>query len=123
FARSDPVWVGPARLEPALGPSVCGDLRGGPHAAALARQGHAGRCAMCGIAGVLRFAGSGNDVEVVARMLAKLARRGPDDSGTHACGPVVLGNRRLAVLDRRPAAHQPMISPSGRLVVTFNGEI
>lgn len=78
---------------------------------------------MCGIAGIIRFAGRGDDVAVTERMLAKLARRGPDDVGTHACGPIVLGNRRLAVLDRTSAAHQPMVSASGRLVVTLNGEI
>jgi len=56
-------------------------------------------------------------------MLVKLARRGPDDAGSHVSGPVVLGHRRLAVLDRTSAAHQPMMNASGRLIVTFNGEI
>jgi asparagine synthase (glutamine-hydrolysing) len=78
---------------------------------------------MCGIAGIFRFEGTGADEETVELMLGKLARRGPDDSGTHACGRLVLGNRRLAVLDRTSAAHQPMIGSGGRLVVTFNGEI
>jgi asparagine synthase (glutamine-hydrolysing) len=78
---------------------------------------------MCGIAGIFRFDGVRQDAAVVERMLAKLARRGPDDSGIHASGPVVLGNRRLAVLDRTAAAHQPMSSSCGQLVVTFNGEI
>ena len=84
---------------------------------------------MCGIAGIFRFEGdgdgegNGNDVAAVERMLIKLARRGPDDSGTQAHGRVVLGNRRLAILDRTSAAHQPMMSCDGRLVVTFNGEI
>jgi asparagine synthase (glutamine-hydrolysing) len=78
---------------------------------------------MCGIAGIFRFSGRGADQEDVERMLVELARRGPDDSGIHASGPVVLGNRRLAILDRTSAAHQPMSSASGRLEVTYNGEI
>jgi len=78
---------------------------------------------MCGIAGIVRFAGDGDDLAVVERMLAKLAKRGPDDSGTRRSGPAVLGNRRLAILDRSVAAHQPMCSPDGRFLLTFNGEI
>src|SRR6267142_6900663 len=78
---------------------------------------------MCGIAGIFRFSGHGEDAATVGRMLAKLVRRGPDDAGIESRGPVVLGNRRLAILDRTAAGHQPMTSPSGRLVVTFNGEI
>ena len=78
---------------------------------------------MCGIAGIFRFGGQGEDVAIVEQMLTGLRRRGPDDAGTRGCGPVVLGNRRLAILDRTSAGHQPMTSASGRLVVTFNGEI
>ncbi|MEJ2721835.1 MAG: asparagine synthase (glutamine-hydrolyzing), partial [bacterium] len=34
-----------------------------------------------------------------------------------------LGNRRLAILDLSAAGHQPMWSPDGRYVISFNGEI
>jgi asparagine synthase (glutamine-hydrolysing) len=78
---------------------------------------------MCGIAGILRFGGEGQDLAAVERMLERLARRGPDDTGTQSCGALTLGHRRLAILDRTQAAHQPMTSASGRYVVTFNGEI
>jgi asparagine synthase (glutamine-hydrolysing) len=56
-------------------------------------------------------------------MLTRLAHRGPDDQGVwwdHA-QEIVLGQRRLAVLDLSPAGHQPM--RSNDLVITFNGEI
>ena len=78
---------------------------------------------MCGIAGLFRFSGKGDDLECVEQMLTKLARRGPDDSGIHSSGSLVFGNRRLAILDRSAAAHQPMSSRDGRLLLTFNGEI
>jgi asparagine synthase (glutamine-hydrolysing) len=78
---------------------------------------------MCGIAGIFRFRGEGDDAATVEQMLTHLAQRGPDDSGTQSLGRATLGHRRLAVLDRSPAAHQPMSSPSGRLLLTFNGEI
>ena len=42
-----------------------------------------------------------------------------DDSARRAC----LGHRRLAIIDPTAAGHEPMFSPDGRYVLTFNGEI
>ncbi|HET6279272.1 MAG TPA: asparagine synthase (glutamine-hydrolyzing) [Candidatus Polarisedimenticolia bacterium] len=78
---------------------------------------------MCGIAGVLDRRGNPVDRTVVAAMLEPLARRGPDGEGLLADGPLLLGHRRLAVLDLTDAARQPMESPGGRYVASFNGEI
>src|SRR5262249_1562387 len=36
---------------------------------------------------------------------------------------IVLGSRRLAILDLSPAGHMPMMSYCGRYVIAFNGEI
>ena len=82
---------------------------------------------MCGIAGSIE----GSDIARAAmearvrRMMTTLAHRGPDDAGVWSdpAVRVCLGNRRLAILDRSEAGHQPMMSASGRYVVTFNGEI
>ena len=54
-----------------------------------------------------------------------LVHRGPDDSGewVDPAAGVAMGLRRLAILDLSPAGHQPMLSPSGRYIGTFNGEI
>src|SRR5680860_884830 len=51
--------------------------------------------------------------------------RGPDSEGIWANNeaPVVLGHRRLSILDLSPAGHQPMLSACGRYVIAFNGEI
>lgn len=83
---------------------------------------------MCGIAGVLgsEISRSGDDLLRLAdRMAAALAHRGPDDQGAWAdpAAGVGLGVRRLAVLDRSAAGHQPMVSRDGRLVMVLNGEI
>ena len=58
-------------------------------------------------------------------MSEQMARRGPDDDGLwqdDGAG-VCLGFRRLAILDLSPNGRQPMVSPSGRSVLVFNGEI
>jgi len=58
-------------------------------------------------------------------MAAVLHHRGPDDSGMWADGAagIALAHRRLSILDLSPSGHQPMVSPSGRFVIVFNGEI
>jgi asparagine synthase (glutamine-hydrolysing) len=84
---------------------------------------------MCGIAGIVRISGQhqhgAGPTELVASMLAELHHRGPDDEGTWSdpTRGVALGNRRLAIVDVESTGHQPMVSPSGRHVLTFNGEI
>lgn len=57
-------------------------------------------------------------------MAGCLAHRGPDDEGiwTDESRGVVLGHRRLSIIDLTPGCHQPMVSASGRFVMVFNGE-
>src|SRR5690349_678987 len=78
---------------------------------------------MCGIAGVL--GGPKVEAETVLRMTRALAHRGPDDEGVwlDSEARIGLGHRRLSVIDLSLAGHQPMLSPAGRYVLTFNGEI
>ena len=79
---------------------------------------------MCGIAGI--FApGERVSPHAVELMTDAMHHRGPDDAGVQvtADGQVVLGHRRLSILDLSPLGHQPMQHPSGRLWITFNGEI
>ena len=78
---------------------------------------------MCGIAGEFRFDGIAPKPTTMARMLATLARRGPDGEGQHADGPVRLGHRRLAIIDLTERARQPMVDPATDLALVFNGTI
>jgi asparagine synthase (glutamine-hydrolysing) len=79
---------------------------------------------VCGIAGIFRATGAQPaDREVVASMMQRLVRRGPDADGLDQEPCATLGHRRLSILDLSPAGRQPMVSASGRLVVSFNGEI
>ncbi|MEO5365755.1 MAG: asparagine synthase (glutamine-hydrolyzing) [Magnetococcus sp. WYHC-3] len=77
---------------------------------------------MCGICG--RFSWDPPPRrEVVAAMARSLAHRGPDAEGLYVGEELVLGHRRLAVLDPGAAGNQPMADASGRFWIVFNGEI
>lgn len=79
---------------------------------------------MCGIVGLVQHA-RGDLAASLAPMSAALHHRGPDDSGAwfDIASRVGLGHRRLSILDLSPEGRQPMPSPSGRFIITFNGEI
>lgn len=83
---------------------------------------------MCGIAGILSpdpAADRAAQSAAAERMALALRHRGPESGGLWQAPdvPVVLAHRRLAIVDLSPLGHQPMESPSGRYVVSFNGEI
>lgn len=76
---------------------------------------------MCGICGV-RDAKVPPHVDDARRMARALAHRGPDGSGFHVDGDVVLGHTRLSIVDVAGGA-QPMANEDETVWVTFNGEI
>lgn len=78
---------------------------------------------MCGIAGILHRDGRPASSRAVKAMTDLIAHRGPDGEGQFCDGPVGLGHRRLSIIDLSDAARQPMETPDGRYVLTFNGEI
>ncbi len=105
---------------------------------------------MCGIAGIYSL---GEKVEIswIKKMTATLMHRGPDDEGflaintekkeiSHLTGPdskvagkrvetfdnsinLLLGHRRLSIIDITPSGHQPMSNPAGTIWIIYNGEI
>jgi len=78
---------------------------------------------MCGIAG---FCGRPKNWQAdIESMKEKIRHRGPDAGGSWASenAEVVLGHRRLSILDLSPSGAQPMTSHSGRYVISYNGEI
>lgn len=78
---------------------------------------------MCGICGELRFDGAEPDLGGLQRMMARLARRGPDHEGITLDGPLAFGHRRLSIIDLSAHAHQPMVDKALGLTLVFNGTI
>src|SRR5688572_33411492 len=79
---------------------------------------------MCGINGIFNFrSGRPAEESLLLSMRDTMVHRGPDDGGSWLDGDLALGHRRLSILDLSAAGHQPMVSPDGRYVTAFNGEI
>ncbi len=78
---------------------------------------------MCGICGELRFDQAAPDMEVLRRMTARLARRGPDHEGFFNGGVLAFGHRRLSIIDLSSHSDQPMVDDALKLALVFNGTI
>jgi asparagine synthase (glutamine-hydrolysing) len=82
---------------------------------------------MCGIAGFVggEWASAREVASVLDRMNVAIRHRGPDNSDIwmDPDARVAFAHDRLAIIDRSPAGNQPMQSPSGRWVTSYNGEI
>ncbi len=82
---------------------------------------------MCGINGILRLRSDAPPVDpsVAVRTRDAMAIRGPDGEGLWVSpdGEIVLGHRRLAIIDLSDAGAQPMEYDRGRYRLVFNGEI
>ena len=68
---------------------------------------------MCGIAGFVNRDGEAADRDVLARMTATLAHRGPDGDGFYLDGPAA--PRASPALDHRPGRRRPADVQRGRL--------
>ncbi|MBS7788236.1 asparagine synthase (glutamine-hydrolyzing) [Flavobacterium sp. CYK-55] len=79
---------------------------------------------MCGINGIFHIRTPKEvDAHTLIKMRDVLEHRGPDDNGMFTDKNLGLGHRRLSIIDVTAAGHQPFISPEGRYVMVFNGEI
>lgn len=78
---------------------------------------------MCGIAGIMRFDQKPLREESLQTMLDNIAHRGRDHQGIASPNPhLMLGHRRLSIIDLNNHASQPMFLGDA-LCITYNGEI
>ena len=78
---------------------------------------------MCGIIGVVAAPGhSAPSEEIGHAMNALIRHRGPDDDGFYRDERVLLGMRRLSIIDLA-GGHQPMHNADRSVQMVFNGEI
>jgi asparagine synthase (glutamine-hydrolysing) len=75
---------------------------------------------MCGLVGIVQRNAKPVDMDTLARMLATLHHRGPDEDGYLIQGPVGFGHKRLTIIDK-VSGSQPMQFDGVSIV--FNGEI
>ena len=78
---------------------------------------------MCGIAGIFNLNGEPVSPVTLRRMTDAIAHRGPDGEGFYTDSFLGLGHRRLAIIDLSSAGHQPMMTPDGQRVISYNGEV
>ena len=80
---------------------------------------------MCGIVGIVNFHHKiSNDKYIIEDMKETIAKRGPDENGTYISDNVLLGHRRLIVIDPKGGS-QPMIKKyeNNEYVIVYNGEL
>lgn len=83
---------------------------------------------MCGLTGFYEVKGEygrQKSLGIARAMNDAIAARGPDGSGfwQDDAAPLTLCHRRLAIIDLTEEGAQPMLSPSGRYTLVYNGEI
>lgn len=90
---------------------------------------------MCGIGGfqLNKLAAGGRSISespdlaknLLSTMQKKLQHRGPDGQGFITNSDITTGlcHTRLAIVDLSANGAQPMMTPDGRFIITFNGEI
>ena len=78
---------------------------------------------MCGINGILGLKDLVLAKQKVQAMNMTMKHRGPDDEGVFVNDEIVLGHRRLSIIDLSAAGHQPMQSHEGRFQIVYNGEL
>ena len=78
---------------------------------------------MCGVAGI--FSQNALEIESIIPMIEPLHHRGPDKLNYKFSQKrnILFGHTRLSIIDLSDGGSQPMVTNSGRFLISFNGEI
>lgn len=74
---------------------------------------------MCGICGII---GEPSNETLIRRMMDLMVHRGPDEGGVFVDNGIVLGHRRLSIVDLAGGS-QPVFNENKSQVLVYNGEI
>ena len=77
---------------------------------------------MCGIFGYFNLEKESIEDHCILKMGQKLKHRGPDDEGKFISDGILLGNRRLSIIDIE-GGKQPFYSHDRKIIIVQNGEI
>jgi asparagine synthase (glutamine-hydrolysing) len=78
---------------------------------------------MCGINGIFGIEKMNDARGVIQKMNSAISHRGPDADGIYEGNNVILGHRRLSIIDLSVESNQPFFSDDKRYIIVFNGEI
>lgn len=78
---------------------------------------------MCGINGIYGLEKIDDPKRMMNKMNQTMAHRGPDADGIFHQNNVILGHRRLSIIDLSMESNQPFYSDDNRFVIVYNGEI
>jgi asparagine synthase (glutamine-hydrolysing) len=81
-------------------------------------------CGITGIYGIPDREAHASSAKALSRMTAQIAHRGPDANGLWVSdAEVMLGHRRLSIIDTQEQSNQPFIHEATGDVLVFNGEV
>ena len=75
---------------------------------------------MCGICGII--GDTAGKEKILHRMMKVMEHRGPDGEDMYTADGVMLGFRRLSIIDLDKGM-QPMLNEDGDMAMVFNGEV
>ena len=79
---------------------------------------------MCGILGCIKL-GTESTIskDVFSKALEFMSHRGPDNHGVKQVDNVLLGHRRLSIIDISTKSNMPFLDKESGLIITYNGEV
>jgi asparagine synthase (glutamine-hydrolysing) len=86
----------------------------------MAERGNRTKIKMCGICGI--YGPGSDDKNLLKSMMDILEHRGPDDEGSYIDKNIMLGHKRLSIIDLY-TGKQPIYNEDKSIVIVYNGEI